>query len=57
MSGGLPVTISFLDKRNNTRAQFNRMRPAHAASPSMGNGITNQPIWETESEKTQHALV
>lgn len=33
MSGGFPVTIAFLDKRNNTRTQFNRMRLAHGDSP------------------------
>jgi hypothetical protein len=36
MSGGCPVTIAFLDKRNNTRTQLDRMRLAHGGSPSMG---------------------
>jgi hypothetical protein len=36
MPGGFAVSIAFLDKRNNTRTQLDRMRLAHGGSPSMG---------------------
>jgi hypothetical protein len=42
MSGGFPVTIAFLDKRNNTRTQLERMRLAHGGSSSM-------PKWNHKS--------
>jgi hypothetical protein len=56
MSGGLPVGIAFLDKRNNTRTQFYRMRLAHGGSPSMEKENHKSAILEPESGKAQPAL-
>jgi hypothetical protein len=36
MPGGFPVTIAFLDKRNDTPTQLDRMQLAHGGSHSIG---------------------
>lgn len=50
MSGGVTVTIAFLDKRNNTHTQPNRMRLAKAVLLPCADGDTDQLIGNLDQE-------
>ncbi|TCM48419.1 hypothetical protein C8J36_114120 [Rhizobium sp. PP-F2F-G48] len=56
MPGSFPVTIAFLDKRNNTRTQLNWMRLAHGRSPSMAPVNHKSATWKILNQEKRNTL-